>query len=129
MTEHVPVSDYGPLVTAIEDLRGRGIRIAVDDAGAGYASLRHLIQLRPDVIKIDITLVRGIDENPLLRSMTAALIGFGNEIGAAVVAEGVETAGELEALREAGATYGQGYLFSQPQPLEAFRFFDLSVAS
>ena len=129
LTEHVPVSEYGPLADAIADLRDRGIRIAVDDAGAGYASLRHLIRLEPDVIKLDITLVRGIDENPLLRTIASALIGFGNESGAAVVAEGIETTGELEALREAGASYGQGFLFARPQPLESFGFTGLPAAS
>lgn len=129
LTEHVPVSEYGPLADAIADLRDRGIRIAVDDAGAGYASLRHLIRLEPDVIKLDITLVRGIDENPLLRTIASALIRFGNESGAAVVAEGIETTHELEALRDAGASFGQGFLFALPQPLDSFGFTGLPAAS
>lgn len=117
MTEHVPVSDYDALGEALAELRARGVRFAVDDAGAGYASLRHVIRLDPDVIKVDVGLVRGLDENPLLRSVTRALIAFGEDAGAQVVAEGVETQAEARTLRALGANYAQGYLFSAPMPL------------
>lgn len=117
MTEHVPVSDYAALGDALRTLRGRGIRFAVDDAGAGYASLRHLIRTAPDIIKIDLGLVRGIDQDLLLRSVTRALANFGEQSGALVVAEGIETEGELRTLRALGVEYGQGYLFGHPVPL------------
>lgn len=114
MTEHVPVGDYRALNEALSPLRSKGIRFAVDDAGAGYASLRHLIRVAPDIIKIDLGLVRGIDENLLLRSVARALVNFGEQSGAMVVAEGIETEEELRTLRALGVEFGQGYLFGRP---------------
>ena len=118
MTEHVPVADYEKLNEAMRPLRERGVRFAVDDAGAGYASLRHAIHLAPDIIKIDIGLVRGIDENLLLRSVARALVNFGEQSGAMVVAEGIEQETELRILQTLGVEYGQGFLFGRPAPLE-----------
>jgi EAL domain-containing protein (putative c-di-GMP-specific phosphodiesterase class I) len=122
MTEHVPVPDYEELIGFLSELRTRGLRIAVDDAGAGYASFRHILRLNPDLIKLDMSLVRGVDRDQALRSLTAAVTGFAAQMGALVVAEGVETEGELLALRKLGVQYGQGWdLFGEPKPVQEVR--------
>ncbi|WP_460460988.1 sensor domain-containing phosphodiesterase [Angustibacter peucedani] len=116
ITEHVSVSDYGRLATAIEALRSRGVRLAVDDAGAGYASFRHILHLRPDHIKLDRTLVDGIHDNPAKRALAGSVVAFGQEVGATVVAEGIETADELRASRALGIQAAQGYFIGRPAP-------------
>ena len=117
VTEHVAIDDYAAFVAAITPLRARGIRLAVDDAGAGYASFRHILKIRPDMIKLDISLTRGIDANPDHRALAAALIGFAHETGSTIVAEGVETVSELDQLRALGAHTAQGYLLGRPMGL------------
>lgn len=96
---------------------GPGTIGAVDDAGSGYASLRHILRLKPDIIKLDIDLTRAIDLDPARRALAAALVTFADKIGAIIVAEGIETASELDTLRELGVTYGQGYHLARPGPL------------
>jgi EAL domain-containing protein (putative c-di-GMP-specific phosphodiesterase class I)/FixJ family two-component response regulator len=118
LTEHQPVDDYDTLVRSANQLRHRGARLAVDDAGAGFASLQHILQLRPDIIKLDIQLTRNVDTDPAKKALAAALVHFAHETGFLITAEGVETAGELAALRELGVPFGQGYLFARPGPLE-----------
>ena len=117
ITEHTQVPDYLELISATERLRAAGIRIVVDDAGAGYASLSHILQLRPSIIKLDIGLVRGVADDPVRRALARSLVGFADEIGAVLVAEGIETAAEHDALRRLGVHYGQGYLLGAPAPL------------
>ncbi len=114
ITEHAVVPDYDALQAGLARLRAQGVRLAVDDAGAGFASLRHILLLAPDIIKLDISLTRGIDVNRARRSLALALIAFSAEMGIRVVAEGIETAAELEALRDLGAGFGQGYLRGRP---------------
>lgn len=114
ITEHSMIKDYQQLIDALAPFRARGVRIAIDDAGAGYASLRHVLMLRPDVIKIDISVTRGVDSDPMRRAMAAALSEFGRHTDTAIVAEGVETASELKVLRELGIERGQGYFFGRP---------------
>jgi EAL domain-containing protein (putative c-di-GMP-specific phosphodiesterase class I) len=114
ITEHAPVGSYDDLHAALGPHRASGLRIAVDDAGAGYASMTHVLRLRPDFIKIDMSLVRGIDCDEVRRALVAAMTGFGRDTGAAVIAEGVETSGELGALGAIGVRYAQGFLFGQP---------------
>ncbi len=114
VTEHAPVDDYAVLRERLDQLAFAGIRLAVDDAGAGYASLRHILKLRPDVIKLDISLTRNIDEELLQRALAAALVTFARELGAAIVAEGVERPEEVVALAELGVRYAQGYHFARP---------------
>lgn len=99
LTEHARIEDYETLLTALDDLRRRGTRIAVDDAGAGYAGLRHILNLRPNVIKLDLELTRGIHGDPARRALATAMISFARELDAKVVAEGIETRRELETLR------------------------------
>lgn len=114
ITEHAPVSDYDALGAGLAGLRSQGMRLSVDDAGAGFASLRHILLLAPDIIKLDISLTRGIDVNRASRSLAKALIAFAAEMGMKVVAEGIETAAELQALLDLGASHGQGYLLGRP---------------
>src|SRR5207245_1819272 len=99
LTEHAEVADYDVLTRALETLRRGGVRLAVDDAGAGFASLRHIVRLSPDFIKLDVSLTRGIDIDPVRQSLAAALVSFAHDTGPVVVAEGIETEGELDAPR------------------------------
>jgi EAL domain-containing protein (putative c-di-GMP-specific phosphodiesterase class I) len=117
LTEHTAIQDYGPLLAALARLRASGARLAVDDAGAGFASLRHILRLAPDIIKLDITLTRDIDADPVKRALASSLVTFAREIDASITAEGVETAGELGALRELGIGSAQGYYLARPGPL------------
>jgi EAL domain-containing protein (putative c-di-GMP-specific phosphodiesterase class I)/CheY-like chemotaxis protein len=114
VTEHAPVGDYAGLAGALAPFRAAGGRLAVDDAGAGFASLRHILWLEPDIIKLDISLTRDIDTDRRRRALAAALITFASEMGIAIVAEGIETRAELEALRSLGVQFGQGYFLRRP---------------
>ncbi|MGY1775444.1 EAL domain-containing protein [Geodermatophilus sp. SYSU D00804] len=117
ITEHSPIADYGPVLGALAPLRAAGIRLSIDDAGAGYASLRHILRLRPDTIKLDIALVSGVDVDPARQAMTAAMVAFAADTGATLVAEGIETTAERDALLSRGVRYGQGHLFGRPAPI------------
>jgi EAL domain-containing protein (putative c-di-GMP-specific phosphodiesterase class I)/ActR/RegA family two-component response regulator len=116
ITEQAEVDDYAGLNRALTQLRSAGVLVAVDDAGAGYASLRHILRLAPDFIKLDGTLVRGIHTDRALRALATALISFAAEIGATIVAEGIETRRDLDALRDLGVELGQGFHLARPHP-------------
>src|SRR6478736_422806 len=118
ITEHSAVVDYEVLLKALAPLRARGVRLAIDDAGAGYASMRHILNLKPDVIKLDISLTRHIDTDANRRALAKGLIAFAHEIGSTITAEGVETMAELSALRAIGVDKVQGYFLSTPQALD-----------
>lgn len=118
VTEHIEVIDYTSLRRTVDPLRSHGLRLAVDDAGAGYSSFRHILRLEPDLIKLDMALVRDIDLDRTRRSLASALVRFAHETGSGVVAEGVETEAELIALRELDVDAVQGYLLGRPLPLE-----------
>lgn len=117
LTEQVMVDEYSRLRVALDDMRATGVRLAVDDTGAGYASLQHVLELRPDVIKLDQGIVRGIDGDPVRYALAVALAEFGAQAGAQVVAEGVETEGEFHAVRNAGIPCVQGFLVARPASL------------
>jgi len=117
LTEHAPVEDYEALRAALAQLRERRVQVMIDDAGAGFSSLRHVLGLAPDMIKLDVSLTRDIDADPLRRALAASLVSFAAEIPARIVAEGIETHGELAALRTLGIAYGQGYYLGGPGPL------------
>jgi EAL domain-containing protein (putative c-di-GMP-specific phosphodiesterase class I)/CheY-like chemotaxis protein len=114
ITEHAEVPDYAVLRNALTPFRDRGARLAIDDAGAGFASLRHILQLEPDVIKLDISITRDVDSDRSRRALASALASFGEEMGIELVAEGIETRAELQALRALGVRYGQGYFLGRP---------------
>lgn len=117
VTEHARVPDYGPLLRALDELRARGGRLAVDDAGAGFASLRHILRLSPDFIKLDISLTRDIAADRIRRALASALIAFAFDIGKAIIAEGIESRDQVDALRALGVRYGQGYYLARPGSL------------
>lgn len=117
ITEHEAVQLYSPLVEALDPLRKRGLKLAVDDTGAGHSSFHHILRLRPDLIKLDMELSRGIDVDPSRRALAAALVWFAREIDSRLVAEGVETASELKTLRDLGIKIVQGHLIARPAPI------------
>jgi EAL domain-containing protein (putative c-di-GMP-specific phosphodiesterase class I)/DNA-binding response OmpR family regulator len=117
LTEHRRVDDYERLLGALGTLRTRGVRVAVDDAGAGYAGLQHILKLSPDILKLDTALTRDIDTDLIRRALAASLVTFALETNAVIVAEGIETVGELQALRGLGVPWGQGYHLAHPGPL------------
>lgn len=120
LTEHEAVADYRELREALSRLR-RHARIAIDDMGAGYANLRHLIDLAPDIVKLDMSLTRDVHRDPARRALTGAMVEFTSRMGCAIVAEGVECEAEAEALRGLGVGYGQGWHFARPMPAAALR--------
>lgn len=115
LTEHEPFPDG--LADALKPLRDGGIRLAIDDAGAGYASFKQILQLRPDIIKIDGSLTSGIDRDPAKRALVTAIVRLCAETGATTVAEAIERRDEQETLAELGVQWGQGYLFGRPGDL------------
>jgi PAS domain S-box-containing protein len=112
VTEHAQISDYPAIRTAVDSLAPA--RLAVDDAGAGFASLRHIIELAPDFVKLDIGLVRGIDQDPVRQGMVAGIAYFVVRTGRSIIAEGIETKEELATLRSLGIEFGQGFLLGRP---------------
>lgn len=119
VTEHSQVDDYDRLLRALDVLRFRGVRLAIDDAGAGYSGLQHIVRLKPDIIKLDISLTSQIDEDIVRRSLGAALVRFAVEIDAAIVAEGIETEAELCTLHDLGVPLAQGYYLGKPADLDS----------
>ena len=118
ITEHAPVDDYEALRAALAPLRAQGVRIAIDDAGAGYASFQHIIQVKPDAIKLDIGLTRDINIDPARRALAAALIYFADKTDSIIIAEGIETKAERDTLTTLGVMRGQGYFLGRPVPLQ-----------
>jgi EAL domain-containing protein (putative c-di-GMP-specific phosphodiesterase class I) len=114
ITEHAAVEDYDALTRSLYRHRAAGLRLAVDDAGAGYASLRHILKLRPDFIKIDLSLVRDIHLDPVRQALATSLVTFARSVDAVLVAEGVEQQAELDMLVGLGVRHMQGYLLCPP---------------
>lgn len=121
VTEQAPVEDYDALNGELHEARARGLKLAVDDAGAGFASLRHVIALLPDFIKIDISITRDVDKDEARRAVAFGLASLASEIGSTPIAEGIESAGELETLRALRIPCGQGYYLSKPLALGDLR--------
>lgn len=119
ITEQKQIGDYVSLNATISAARERGARLAIDDAGAGFASLRHILMLVPDFIKLDRTLIAGIEHDRSQQALAAGLISFAEKIGSTIIAEGIEREEQIDALALLGVTYGQGYFFSGPMPLES----------
>ena len=116
LSEHDRVDNYDELHAVLAPLRAGGMQLAIDDVGAGFSSLRHIVLTRPDVIKIDRTLVDGVSRDPVLSTLVRALVEFAHGSGARVVAEGIETADDAEALLELAVDYGQGWYYGRPGP-------------
>lgn len=114
VTEHAIVNCYDLLFKELSHLRSLGVKVAVDDVGAGYSGLIHLLRMFPDVLKLDIELVRDIDTNAAKQSLVFGMVHFANSIGAVVIAEGIETEAERTTLRSFGVQRGQGYLLGKP---------------
>ena len=114
ITEHAAVARYEDIAEALAPHRARGLRLAVDDTGAGYASFAHVLRLRPDVVKLDRSLLADIDHDAARRAFVTAVVLMALELGAEVTAEGVETAAELDTLRSLGVDAVQGYLLARP---------------
>ncbi len=122
ITEHCQVDDFDELAREIAALR-EFARIAIDDVGTGYSGLRHIVDLQPDILKMDMVLTRGIEADPARKAMTAALVQLAREIGCTLVAEGIETEHEARVMKRLGVDCGQGYLYSRPLPVVAAQQF------
>jgi EAL domain-containing protein (putative c-di-GMP-specific phosphodiesterase class I) len=120
LTEHQPVEDYVALSTSLRRLRDLGLRVAVDDVGSGFASFRHVTRVNPDILKLDRTLVCGIDDDPVRQSLAAAIVSFARDIRATVVSEGIESENELSCLKGLAVGCGQGFHLARPslEPIE-----------
>lgn len=125
VTEHQAIDDYDLVRRAVRD-QGHNIRLAVDDAGAGVANFGHIIELRPDFVKLDIGLVRKVDSNVGRQAIVVGLGHFSRMAGCRLIAEGIETAEEAAMLAALGVEFGQGYLFGHGEPVEAWAAIELT---
>ena len=117
VTEHQEVGDYAALKKALQPI-SKYARIAIDDVGSGYAGLRHLVDLGPDMLKLDMTLTRDIHQDLARCALVGAMVRFAEAIGSKLIAEGVEYAEEAEVLTKLGVEYGQGFYYAKPMPVE-----------
>ena len=117
ITEHVPIDDYAGVREAVRSL-GPNVRSAIDDASAGFSSFRHIIELRPEFVKLDMGLVRAIERDPARQALVAGMVYFAIKTGCVLVAEGIETAAEHDTLRSLAVRLGQGFLLGVPGPLD-----------
>jgi EAL domain-containing protein (putative c-di-GMP-specific phosphodiesterase class I)/GGDEF domain-containing protein len=121
LSERGPEADLERTASALKQLREAGFALALDDVGTGYSSLATVERLRPEFVKVDVSLVRGVHQNLIKQELLRSLVAVAGRVGAAVVAEGVESEEEAGMLRDAGARYAQGFLFAQPAPAGAAR--------
>jgi len=117
LSEQEIVADYEAVKNALKPLRQMGVRLAVDDAGAGYASFWHILKLEPEIIKIDAKFVQNVDKHSAQKKFVGSMLDYANHVGSIVVAEGVETEEELSTLKDIGINYVQGYLCGKPRPV------------
>ena len=117
LTEHSRIDEYPAVKEALRVFREEGGQLAIDDTGAGYATFRHVLELVPDIIKLDVELTRRVESDSALQALTQSMVRLGLELEAVIVAEGVETEEQLEALRELGVQYAQGFYLSKPAPI------------
>ena len=120
ITEHPPIDDYAALRAALARL-DPSVRVAVDDASSSYASLRHILALRPAYVKLDMGWVRDIDADPARQALVAGLVHFADEVGCQLIGEGIETEAERAILFQLGVPLGQGYLLGRPAPIRQDR--------
>lgn len=114
MTEREPVHHFDRPRQALDRPRGAGAQLAADDVGTGYANFAHISQFKPDIVKLDHAIIRGVVDDHVCRAFVAAVAGFAADIGVRVVAEGIETHDQLHQLRVLGVDHGQGYLLGRP---------------
>jgi EAL domain-containing protein (putative c-di-GMP-specific phosphodiesterase class I) len=114
ITEGVPLSHFRLCQSVLREVRGRGVYLVVDDLGAGYSNLKYIADLHPKVVKLDRDLIMGLVKDTRMFKLVSAIVVLCRELDALVVAEGIETVEELEAVQEAGAHFGQGYLLARP---------------
>ncbi len=119
ITEHDPISNYSDFRKALDPLRKQGLQLAIDDAGSGYSSFKHILELEADIIKLDITLTQNINSSHRKYLLATALCAFSKAINCIIVAEGVETVEELNSLKGLGVDRVQGYLLGRPMPIKA----------
>lgn len=120
LAEHMAISDYADIKAAARALPAE-VRLAVDDAGAGYAGLRHLVELSPAFVKLDLHLVRDLDRDRARQALIAGMAHFAASTSCTLIAEGIETQAELDALAALGVTIGQGFLLGRPAAAARFR--------
>lgn len=120
VTEQEQVVSQEFLVEVFEAYRKEGFRTAIDDFGAGYAGLNLLADFQPDILKIDMKLIRDINQNKVKQTLVRSIQQIGEELGIQLIAEGIETEDEYKYLRDSGITLMQGYFFQKPM-LEAFQ--------
>lgn len=123
ITEHSKVWDYAHFRDAVRSIRARGVRLAIDDAGAGYASFQHVMELEADIIKLDLSLIRDIHLHTKKQALASALISYARHTNSEIVAEGVECLEEFELLRRLGVDKLQGYYIAKPMPTLVFDCF------
>jgi EAL domain-containing protein (putative c-di-GMP-specific phosphodiesterase class I) len=116
LSEHDPIEDYAPIAAAFARL-GPGRRLAIDDAGSGFASLRHILEVRPQFVKLDIGLVQGLAVDMARTALVAGFVRFATDAGFTLIAEGIETDADRRALRRLGVELGQGFLLGRPLPV------------
>jgi EAL domain-containing protein (putative c-di-GMP-specific phosphodiesterase class I) len=121
LTEHAVIEDYELIAGCVVRLRHLGARLAIDDAGSGFASMRHIVDLAPDIVKIDRSIVDRVDTDAARAALVDSLVQLANKLGATVVAEGIERPEELETSRRHGVQCGQGYLLGRPAAVAASR--------
>ena len=114
ITETVPISHYRFCHSVLREIRSKGIMLAVDDLGAGYSNLKYIADLAPEIVKIDRQLIAGLTQRTRLHALVTSIVRLCCELGAKVVAEGIETAEELRAVVDTGTHYGQGFFLARP---------------
>ena len=130
VTEHTQIIDYNALREALKPLRDRGLRLAIDDAGAGFSSFQHILELEADIIKLDISLTQNINKERSKYLLAKALCGFAKAINCIILAEGIETQEELYTLRKLGVDKVQGYFIGRPAPFaEAIKYQTSTLSS
>ena len=114
ITESAPLSHFTFCSSVLQEIRGKGVRLVIDDFGAGYSNLRYISELVPDIVKLDMDLVHGISKNERTRRLVRSIVTLCNDMGSRVVAEGIEERDDFLAVRDAGVHFGQGYLLAKP---------------
>ena len=118
LTEHVRITNYEKFRTFLKPLSDKGFKICIDDVGAGFASLKHILEIEPDVIKLDLSLASNIHQDTKRQALVTGLLAFANSFNCEVVAEGIETIEEYHALEQLGVRFFQGWYFSRPVAFE-----------